>query len=160
MVRGSGEEAPSGRPSGYEGQEEIEGPKTVSWVPEPCGGSGLPATCRGPVRQCLQLGASTTRQDPRISFPCVFVCVCVHIHDNVTFREPVVYILHESFRLEQSEDRGDASARDQAAQLPAGIQVCLFHEGYFCSGMPANATILIYIHMFALRRNINRQMEV
>ncbi|TNN58012.1 DNA repair protein complementing XP-G cells [Liparis tanakae] len=91
---------------------------------------------------------------------CVFVCVCAHIRDNVTFPEPVVHILHESFRLEQSEDGGDASACDQAGQLPAGMQVCLFHGGYFCSGMPANATILIYIHMFALRRNINRRMEV
>lgn len=36
------------------------------------------------------------------------------------FPEPTFHILPESVRLEQSEDRRDSSACDQAAQHPAG----------------------------------------
>lgn len=67
VVRGSGEEAPGGRSSRHQSEEETEGPETAPWLPQPGRGPGLPAPVRGPVRHQPLLGAPTSRHDQRIS---------------------------------------------------------------------------------------------
>lgn len=54
---------------------------------------------------------------------CLYEGACVFVWMAACwwrFPEPVVYILSEPFWLEQSEDRGDSSACDEAAQQSAG----------------------------------------
>lgn len=128
VVRGSGEKASGCRSSGHQSEEETEGPETASWVSQPGSSSGLPAALCGPIGQLLQLGTAASRHDQRISsrlacvlcVACVLMCVRPCGRLLMTFPEPAFHILPESVRLEQSEDGGDSSAGDQAAQHPAG----------------------------------------
>ena len=46
--------------------------------------------------------------------------MCVHVIECMNFPEPAVHVLSESLWLEQSENGGDSSAYDQAAQHAAG----------------------------------------
>lgn len=59
------------------------------------------------------------------------------------FPEPIFYILPESFWLEQSEDRGDASACGQAAQHPAGKSDQTFTVN--CQGICGKLNLLTHI---------------